>query len=389
MTRSTKAGEAVYDIIVIGGGMAGISIACELAVDHSVALVEKESSLAYHSTGRSAAASFESYGNTAIRTLTAASRSFFINPGDDFHSPLATQLPMLVIAAEGETGALRSMHNKVSTKNSHVELVDGRVAEELNPTLKRDYTQLAMIDASGLQLDVHALHQGYVRGLRRHGGTILQSADIESGRRHGATWTLQTAEGHTLYATTVINAAGAWCDHVAGILGARPVGIRPLRRTAFMVSNRTGHSEGLPITMSATESFYFKPEGTQFVCSPAEETLQAPCDARADDLEIARSIELLNQATNLDIRHVNSSWGGLRSFVPDRTPVIGPDPEIENLFWYAGQGGYGIQIAPAMARMGAALVSGQPIPNDLATLGVTEGMLSRTRKSLDAPPAVT
>ncbi|MFD4183637.1 NAD(P)/FAD-dependent oxidoreductase [Rhodococcus sp. NPDC058514] len=376
--------EATFDTIVIGGGMAGISIAHELAEQQSVALIEQESALAYHTTGRSAAAFLESYGNKAIRMLTAASRDFFVDPVGNFDGPLTTPLSLLIIADEHETDTLRALHRDVSERGQHIELVDGPTAEALNPVLRPGYTQLAVIDSGALELDVHAIHQGYVRGFRRRGGTIVKSSRIVSGRREKQTWVLQASDGGTFRAPTVVNAAGAWGDELALALGARPVGIQPLRRTAFMVPTQHECAGQIPITMQASENFYFKPDGAQFLCSPADETFQEPGDARPDELEIARAIEMLNEATTLDIRRVSSSWAGLRSFTADRTPAVGPDPDLEGLFWFVGQGGYGIQMAPALARMGAAVTSGGPIPPDLVELGLTEEMLARDREALTA-----
>jgi D-arginine dehydrogenase len=384
VSNSTHMSQMVFDTIVIGGGMAGVSVAHELADQQSVAILEKESALAYHTTGRSAAVFLESYGNRAIRMLTAASRDFFTDPVGEFDAPIAAPLQLLLVAAEAEADVLGALHQEISRGESTTELVDSATAEELNPVLRPGYTHLAMIDSGALELDVHALHQGYVRGFRHRGGTIITSSGIVSGRRKKSTWVLQDSSGRIFRASTVVNAAGAWCDEVAIALGARPVGIQPLRRTAFMVPVQRQHAGKLPITMQASEDFYFKPDRAQFLCSPADETLQEPGDARPDELEIARAIERINEATTLDIRRVNSAWAGLRSFTADRTPVVGFDPDLENLFWYVGQGGYGIQVAPALARVGGALAMGEKVPDDLTTIGLTTEMLGRNRDALDA-----
>nr|WP_271209035.1 FAD-binding oxidoreductase [Rhodococcus wratislaviensis]GLK33449.1 hypothetical protein GCM10017611_02910 [Rhodococcus wratislaviensis] len=374
--------DKIFDTIVIGGGMAGVSIAYELADEQTVAIIEREPTLAYHTTGRSAAAFLESYGNKTIRMLTAASRDFFVDPPEHFEDLIATPLPLLIIADESETAALRTLYQEVAERARGIELVDGTIAGKLNPTLRPGYTELAMIDSRSLELDVHAIHQGYVRGFRRRGGSVIKSSGIVSGKREQSTWVLRDANGHSYRASSVINAAGAWCDEVAVSLGARPVGIQPLRRTAFMVPMPREYTGTIPITMHASESFYFKPDGAQFLCSPADETAQEPGDARPDELEIARAIEMLNEATTLGIRRVNSSWAGLRSFTSDRSPVVGADLDLENLFWFAGQGGYGIQMAPALARMGASLASGRNVPSDLVELGLTEEMLAPNRQAL-------
>lgn len=365
--------------------MSGASIAYELAEDQTVALLERESTLAFHTTGRSAATFIENYGNPVIRMLTAASRDFFTEPREGFEAPLATSLPLLIIADDAHAETLRELHGQALLQGCHTELVDGAVAEEINPYLRPGRTRLATIDMTPMELDVHGLHQGYVRGLRRRGGSIVKSAPIVSGTRHQGRWVLRDSSGRQFEAETVVNAAGAWCDELAHVMGAQPVGIMPLRRTAFMVSAPQERSAGsIPMTLDTSDTFYFKPDGAQFLCSPADETLQAPGDPRPDELEMARAIGMINEATTLGVRTVNSAWAGLRSFTPDRTPVVGEDPDIEGFFWYAAQGGYGIQMAPALARVGAALAAQCPVPQDLATRGVDAAMLSPGRESLRA-----
>ncbi|ALR13656.1 FAD-dependent oxidoreductase [Mycobacteroides saopaulense] len=378
--------EFSVDVIVVGGGMSGASIAYEIAQHRTVALLERESTLAFHTTGRSAATFIENYGNPVIRMLTAASRDFFTDPHDGFDAPLATSLPLLIIADEAHADSLRELHGQARQQGCHTELVEGVVAEEINPYLRPGYTQLATVDLTPMELDVHGLHQGYVRGLRRRGGTIVKSAGIVSGTRRQGRWVLHDASRRAFQATTVVNAAGAWCDELAHVMGAHPVGIQPLRRTAFMVSAPPDSSAGsLPMTLDAADDFYFKPDGAQFLCSPADETPQPPGDPRPDELEMARAIGMINEATTLGIRNVNSAWAGLRSFTADRTPVVGEDPDLEGFFWYAAQGGYGIQMAPALARAGAALATGGPMPSDLAARGLAAAMLAPDRQALRTP----
>ncbi|WP_062367819.1 FAD-dependent oxidoreductase [Gordonia sp. QH-12] len=389
MDNTASITAADFDTIVVGGGIAGVSIAYELAAHRSVALVERESTLAYHTTGRSAATFLESYGNATVRALTRASRDFFVAPPDIVDGPLVAELPLLIVAEETEVDGLRALYETVSPRSQTIELVDGNAAEQLNPMLRSGYTDLAMVDYGSLELDVHGLHQGFLRGLRRRGGTVLKSAGIVEARRERSSWVLRDAAGDELRARTVVNAAGAWCDEVAGMFGAAPIGIAPLRRTAFMVPGpRETPARSIAarrtMTMSASEDFYFKPDGAGFLCSPAEETPQPPSDAKPDDLEIARAIERLNEATLLAVRSVSTSWAGLRSFTADRTPVVGPDPAVDGLFWFAGQGGYGIQMAPALARAGASLALTDDLPADLADFGITAASLAPGRSALAA-----
>ncbi|MBM7368141.1 NAD(P)/FAD-dependent oxidoreductase [Gordonia hydrophobica] len=381
-----------YDTIVIGGGIAGVSIAYELAEQQSVAVVERESTLAYHTTGRSAATFLESYGNATVRMLTRASRDFFVAPPEFVDGPLVADLPLVIVAEKAEVQSLRSLHEAVNggpVRSGTIELLDGEAAERLNPMLRPGYTELAMVDFGSLELDVHGLHQGFLRGLRRRGGDVLKSAGIVGARRERSVWVLSDAKGNELRTRNVVNAAGAWCDEVAEIFGAAPIGIRPLRRTAFMVAGPRELPVGFSgsrrtMTMSASEDFYFKPDGASFLCSPADETLQEPADAKPDDLEIARAIDRLNEASLLEIRSVATSWAGLRSFTADRTPVIGPDPTVDGFSWFAGQGGYGIQMAPALARAGAGLMVHGELPTDLTDMGLSTALLSAGRAALAA-----
>jgi D-arginine dehydrogenase len=177
----------------------------------------------------------------------------------------------------------------------------------------------------------------------------------------------------------VINAAGVWADDVATVFGAAQIGIRPLRRTVFMVPNNTGSHIHLPLTFAIDHSFYFKSEGDQFLCSPQDETQQDPGDAKPDELEIARAIDAINEATTLNIRHVRGRWAGLRNFTPDGTPAVGFDPSVEGLYWYAGQGGYGIQIAPALARLAAVDLLGRSTPAEVAATGLDPAAFSPRR----------
>lgn len=364
------------DVIVIGGGMAGVSLAYEAAADRRVVLLEMESTLAYHTTGRSAAMFLESYGGRTIRALTTASRAFLEE------RRVLSSLPMLYVARNGRGEAVDELYDAVRALAPDVEVIDGEHAVRLQPLLRRGVVERALLEPGAMEIDVHALHQFYVRGLRERGAHVVVASPVTAADRVGGVWRLRVADGE-VQAPVVVDAAGAWADVVATRFGARPVGVRPLRRTAFMVDAPPG--AGAPMIDDIDEAFYVKPDAGRLLCSPSEETPQEPGDARADEVEIARAIEAINEVTTLDVRHVRAKWAGLRTFVPDRTPVIGFDAECAGFFWYAGQGGYGIQTAPALARTGAALLLGRDLPADVADRGVSAAVLSPERFTTGGP----
>jgi len=377
-----------YDALVIGGGIAGVSLGYELAADRTVGLLEMESTLAFHTTGRSAATFTESSGGPVMRALTTASRAFLEDPPQVFESKPLSPLPLLVLGPQGAADAVRALHREASVLLPEVRLVEPDEAQQICPVLRPGYVELAMFEPGGMGVDVHCVHQGYTRGLRQRGGEIYTSASVATIERRGGVWRVTDAGGETYQAPVVVDAAGAWCDAVANLARATPVGIQPMRRTIFMLpSPRERITGGLPFIGDIGATFYVKPEGEQFLCSPSEETLQPPSDVRPDELEIARAIDAINTATILNARHVRSSWAGLRSIVPDRLPVVGFDPMAEGFFWFAGQGGYGIQTGPAMARIGAGLVRGLPIPEDVAALGLAADSVSPTRAGLSVAAA--
>lgn len=375
-----------YDLLVVGGGMAGVSIGYEMAADRSVGLLEMEPTLAFHTTGRSAATFLESYGGPQIRALTTSSRAFLENPPDTFESKPLSPLPLLFVAPEGRGEVLRQLQAEVSVLVPDVRLVEPDEALVLNPVLRPGYLELGMLEPGAMEIDVHAVHQGYVRGLRQRKGEVHASAWVVGATHDNGVWTITDAQGQEFQAPVVVNAAGAWVDQVAMVAGAKPIGIMPLRRTIFMLAAPEGlDTSRLPLTGDIDSTYYIKPEGQQFLCSPADETLLDPCDVRPDEMEIARALDAVNSATTLNSRHVRTSWAGLRNFTADRVPVVGFDPQAEGFFWFAGQGGYGIQTAPAMARTGAALIRGEQLPEDIRARGLAAPDLAPDRPGISIP----
>jgi D-arginine dehydrogenase len=336
-----------------------------------------EKTLAFHTTGRSAATWISTYGNETVRALTAASHGFLVNPPEHLYGhPLAAPHGLLWIGRTGQATLIEELHATVVGLTPEAQVIDGATAVSLNPLLRPGYVEAALVEPGMLALDVAALHLGYVKGLRALGGVITVVSPVIAAEWIGWAWVL-SAGGEQHVAPVVVNAAGAWADRVGALFGASPIGLVPKRRTVFMVS-----ADGLPrapMTYAVDDSFYIKFDAGQYLCSPAEATPQEPGNARPDELEIARAIDAINEATTLGIRSIRASWAGQRSFVPDNTPVIGYDPQVEGLFWYAGQGGYGIQSAPAAARLGASLAAHGLVPADITATGLNLADLSPAR----------
>ncbi|HKX75590.1 MAG TPA: FAD-binding oxidoreductase [Acidimicrobiia bacterium] len=350
------------EVVVVGGGIAGVSAGYYLAVAGCrVTLVEAEEVLAFHATGRSAALYFESYGVPAVRALTRASRPFFENPPPELAEVrFLEQRGALWIARRDQRPRLEA---EFSVGSPTMEWLEPAKARALVPALKPAYLEAAIYEPEALDLDVAAIHQAFVRGLRRAGGTILLSSPLTALNRHGSQWEV-VAGANTLSAEVVVNAAGAWGDEVAHLAGAAPLGLQPCRRTAFMVPGDPSYAPW-PLVADIDNEFYFRPDGSQVLCSLADETPVPPGDARPEPADIALAIERINTATTLDIRTVRSSWAGLRTFTTDRNMVIGFDPHLPGLFWLVGQGGTGIQTAPAAGALSASLIAGTPPPPQL------------------------
>jgi D-arginine dehydrogenase len=337
------------DFAVIGAGIAGVSVAYELTGAGSVVLLEQERQPAYHTTGRSAAMFLESYGGPVVRPLTAASRAVFDAAGD-----LLTPRPLLWVAERDDPAGAAALA-ELRDADPALRPLDEAETRELCPVLRPGWCAGALLEAGALEIDVLGLHQYYLGGARRRGLRVVLSAPVRAGTRRGGGWLLETDAGQ-VKAGVVVDAAGAWADGVARALGVEPVGLRPLRRTG-VVARASGVDRAWPLVSEAAERFYFRPEGPGVLLSPADETPSEPLDARPDDLDVALAIERVNAATTLDLRSVVTAWAGLRTFAPDRNPVVGPDPAQPAFVWLAGQGGYGIQTAPALARLAADLVT--------------------------------
>lgn len=367
------------DIVVIGAGMAGASVAAHLAETHRVILVEQEDRAGYHSTGRSAALFTEIYGNTVIRALTRASRKFLFAPPPDFtESPLTHPRGCLFIATAAQVETLRQFAAlpDIAFATRPVSVAEAR---RLCPVLREDYVAAALLEPESTDIEVHALHQGYLRMFRRRNGRFLNSAPVRALEYAAAGWTVR-AGSETLTAPVVVNAAGAWADEVAALAGISRLGLVPRRRTAILVEPPPGMTiAAWPFVNDIDELFYFKPEAGQLFLSPADETPAPPGDAQPEEWDIAAAVDRVEAATTLQIHRLKARWAGLRTFAPDRSPVVGFSSEAQGFFWLAGQGGYGIQTAPALSRAAAAMVRGLPLPEDLSSAGVLAQDMSPSR----------
>ena len=365
------------DVLVVGGGMAGVSIAAAVAADRNVLLVEADPQLARHATGRSAAVWLPSYGGPAVRALTVASRAMYDELSGECGVPLLTARGQLWVAVDEPS--LAAVHRLVGQTDT-VELLTANAARALCPALRPEVLLGAGYDSAAMDIEVAALHQLYVTQLRRHQGILLAGSPLHALRHEAGRWTAAVGADQ-IGADVVLDAAGAWVDRVAALAEVRPIGLQPRRRSAFTCPLPDGLHQAArwPLVGDAAERWYVKPEGGQILGSPAEETPSEPCDARPDELEIARALEEINAATTLELRHVSRSWAGLRSFVDDREPVVGSYPEQPGFFFFAGQGGYGIQLAPALAALGAALLTGRSLPAHLASAGIEPATLSPQR----------
>lgn len=368
------------DFLVIGAGIAGASAAYELARHGQVILLEQESQPGYHTTGRSAALFTETYGNLTIRRLTSAGRGFFKAPPEGFGDhPLLTPRGTLFVARADQLGTLEKALAEIPTAAEPPRRLDAADAIAMNPALDPGYVAAALYEPGAEDIDVHALHGGFLRGMRARGGRLAVNAKVEGLARESGVWVAETPAGR-FAAPVAVNAAGAWCDAVAAQAGVRPVGLVPKRRTAFTFDPPEGMDPGpWPATIDIDERFYFRPEAGRILGSPADETPSEPCDAQPEELDIAIGIDRIETATVLRVRRLASRWAGLRSFVADKTPVVGFDPEAEGFFWLAGQGGYGIQTSPALGRAVAELVTQGDLPGDLKARGLERAALAPER----------
>ncbi len=356
------------DIIVIGGGIAGISAAAELATDARVLVLEAEPQMGYHSTGRSAAIYIRNYGNAVLRAINALSEPVLAQPDGISDHSLLSPRGELLIASEDELPSLEAYEAGATG----LERLTGAEAARIVPILRPEPIAAAIYERDAQSIDVDRMLQGYARLLKARGGRIVTGTRVSSITRDGGVW--QIAAGATQYAApTVVNAAGAWADEVAALAGLDRIGLQPMRRSAALLKLGPEHDvESWPLFGTTAETWYAKPDAGRLMVSPADEDPVDPHDAWPDDMVLAEGLDRYEQAVTVPVTRIEHSWAGLRTFAPDRTPVVGFAPDAEGFFWLAGQGGYGVQTAPALSQTAAALIAGRTpslAPEMLSALG--------------------
>ncbi len=346
-------------------------------------LLEAEAQPGFHTTGRSAAFLVESYGNPTVQRLTRASRPFLESPPDGFASaPVLAPRPSLTIARSDQAQRLADDTKLAMEAGARLETLRAEEARELCPVLRPGYVAAAVYEPGAQSIDVDLLLQGFLRDFRAAGGTTRTGQRVQGLEPRGDSWSVDCAD-ERFEAPVVVNAAGAWGEVLGRLAGARPVGLRPLRRTAITFDPPPGlDHRGWPCVIDADEDFYLKPEAGQLLASPCDETPSEPCDASPDDLAVALAAERVARATTIEIRHVQRRWAGLRSFVRDRAPVVGMDGERPGFFWLVGQGGFGIMTSASLSRAAAGLVLEGRLPRELEAAGLCAADLSPERESL-------
>jgi len=369
------------DFIIIGGGIAGASTGFWLSQHGRVIVLERESHPAYHSTGRSAALFTAAYGTPQVRALTQASRDFFDAPPSGIcEHPLLTPRGEMTVDFSGDPAELNNQYLSAKATVPEMQLLSADEACARVPILRREKVHGAIYDPTASDIDTDALHQGYLRGIRRNKSEVHTDCEVLSLSRDAeGVWHVQTNTG-TFSAPIIINAAGAWADKIGELAGAQPLGLQPKRRAAFIFAGPEGVDiHDWPMLVSLDESFYMKPDAGMFLGSPANADPVEPHDVQPEELDIAMGIYQIEEATTLTIRRPTRTWAGLRSFVSDGDLLSGFDPQVPGLFWVAAQGGYGIQTSPAMGQASAALVRGEVLPEQLTRFGLSANMLSPAR----------
>lgn len=359
------------DFLIVGAGIAGAGMAYRLAGHGEVMVCDMEDQADYHTTGRSAAFYAETYGGKKVRPLTSGSKDFLHTPPIGFtDAPLISGLGVIHIFTEGQKARAVAEFEEIAGTLPHIRLLDGAELAAKLPQLAAGRFAGGIYDSDCGNLNVTALHQGYLRAARKMGAQLLLGAGFEGATYEKGMWTVQL-RGRAMQARFIVNCAGAWGDQVAERSGLSPIGLAPLRRTLVTIPNPAGlvFDKKLPIVIDLDEKFYFKPEGAGYLISPADETASPPCDSQPELEDVAIAIDHFERATDSSVAAVEAKWSGLRTFASDRAPVIGFDQASDAFFWSVGQGGFGIQTSPAWSRLAASLILGHRVPDDIKAFG--------------------
>lgn len=366
------------DILVIGGGIAGLSAASVLSTHSKVIVLEAEEAVGYHSSGRSATMFHYALGDPLVRALTLASRTFFEAPPEGFSDvPLGHRHPVLVHAREDEVHSLDQLHAAIAPFAELERVGDEGIAAAC-PVIRTGEggSVAAVVDRNGIRLDPHALLQGHVHQLRSNGGEIVTGARVEKLECSSGSWRVTTDRAEGFSAPTLVNAAGAWADSIAVLAGLPPLGLTPLKRTIITFDGPTGvDTSSWPFAKTVGDELYFAPESGRLFASPMDEVPSEPCDAQPDEYEVALAAHRVEERTTLKVERIHSRWAGLRTFASDRHLVAGFDPRADGFFWLAGQGGFGLQTSPVMASVAESLIAGTAWP----IMAVTAEKLSPAR----------
>lgn len=359
-----------YDFIVIGGGIAGASAAYRLIEHGSVLLLEMEEQPGYHSTGRSAAQFTELYGNGPIRALVRLSKNFLLSPPAGFSEvPILTPRGAMFVGTTVQKPALDEILKTAAEENCQVDALDIAGARRIVPVLNPEMFEQAIFEPKSTDIDVHALHGGFLKVFAGRGGEIICDAEVKGMQWADGAWHVETKVG-SFAAPIVVNAAGAWGDVIAARAGVHPMGLTPKRRTVILFDPPPDVDiEDWPLVIDADESWYFKPDAGKVLASPADETPVEPYDAQAEELDVALIADAIERMTSMTVGRISHSRAGLRTFTADKTPVVGFAPDAEGFFWLVGQGGYGIETSPAMGELTCALIIDGRAPDHFTKAG--------------------
>jgi D-arginine dehydrogenase len=370
-----------YDIVIVGAGIAGAAVAAALGDDVKVALVEQEQQPGYHSTGRSAAIYSPTYGPTPIRALTRASLGYFLTGGSDEPRSFLTPIDAAFIARADQSGSFDALCSELNGimnwREMEAEEIQNRV-----PFLREGYVSQAIVDSGTSEIDVALLHQSFLKVFSQNGGTLLNSTEVLELKKQKNGWLVKTNQGEFV-TKIIVNAAGAWAEQIGSLAGAECIGLTPKRRTALIVDPPNGTDlSRIPLVIDIDEQFYLKPYGNKLLISPANEDPVQPCDVQPDEMDIAICVDRIQRAFDVEINRIEHSWAGLRSFVADKCPVVGFSNKVDDYYWLAGQGGYGIQSSPALGMFAASEILGAKMPVAILDSGLDLGSIRPERHNL-------